>query len=99
MQTLGRQPRIIGIHTKFDGRYVLGNPPQFHKGRYTPAVQGSWKIVEAILTSRREAEFWVLAVAVTGHRDDGVRRLRGPQSIIRYFARNGWIKRVSPPLL
>ncbi len=82
------EPVVTGPATKYAGTYKLGDSPH----SLLPHNLHSWRIIEAILVAYDTADFWDLAVAVRGHKH-GKKRVRGPQSFVRYCIRSGWLVR------
>jgi hypothetical protein len=82
------EPVVTGPQTRFAGRYKILSRPQGLASRNLM----SWKIIEAILDAYGTADFWDLSVAVRGHKFE-TKKVKGPQSFIRYCIRNGWLEK------
>ena len=82
------EPVVTGPATIYAGRYKLGSLPQSLASHNLK----SWKIIETILDAYGTADFWDLAVAVRGHKH-GTKKVKGPQSFVRYCIRSGWLSR------
>ena len=81
-------PVVTGPPTKYEGRYRIKSPPQ----GLAPHNQVSWKVIAAVLDAYETADFWDLSVAVRGHKH-GTKKVKGPQSFVRYCIRCGWLER------
>ena len=84
------EPTVQGTPSKDAGRYELAKSPS---RALAPHNLASWRIIEAILIARGEADYYDLAVAVRGH-EHGTKAAVGPQSFISYCIKSGWLGRV-----